>query len=446
MRPAPVRLWDAGTGKPLRTLEGRRAGPSTTWPSAPTSRLLVSGSRDGTCKVWRGRGRPPAGHAPPAPQGGIHLRLRPDGRSIVARHLDDTIRVWEFAPSEPAADRTLWWSPGSPTKARSSACWRSPRTARGSSPPPRTGPSRRRESANSRNSSSGRGQPDISRRALSVNGDGKTFRVGRMDGSVGNLSASPPWREGREDVPAGVAGRDPRPPATRATAAAWPSGSRTTTRGGRTTWRSPRPSPGPSRGAQTAGRTSTPTILGEGQQAVGSSRSRRPAGRSRSSTRSSRCSTTEGVRLERVPLQAVRDSYFTFRGKDDGTVNDFRVFNWEEMRLDGCSLRQRGGRQALALPAGAGFRLRGPSRRGEAVGLLRHHPAGPRAGRAVLRLVRPHPPGTALVPNGLPTFSLYFENDDESHRELSEAGSCISPRRPTAATWRGSGTSGAWKH
>src|SRR5690606_770291 len=42
----------------------------------------------------------------------------------------------------------------------------------------------------------------------------------------------------------------------------------------------------------------------------------------------------DGNRIERVLLQAVQDSYFTFRGKDSTQTGDFRVFNWEEMSLD----------------------------------------------------------------------------------------------------------------
>ena len=41
-----------------------------------------------------------------------------------------------------------------------------------------------------------------------------------------------------------------------------------------------------------------------------------------------------GQRVPRVLLQAVRDSYFTFRGKNDGDTDDFRLFNWEEMRIN----------------------------------------------------------------------------------------------------------------
>ena len=43
---------------------------------------------------------------------------------------------------------------------------------------------------------------------------------------------------------------------------------------------------------------------------------------------------TAGAPLERVVLQAVRDSWFTFRGKDSNQSDDFRVQNWREMELD----------------------------------------------------------------------------------------------------------------
>ena len=33
-------------------------------------------------------------------------------------------------------------------------------------------------------------------------------------------------------------------------------------------------------------------------------------------------------------------------------------------------------------------------------------------------IVEPHPPGTELIPNGLPTFPIYYENDDDALRQL----------------------------
>ena len=42
----------------------------------------------------------------------------------------------------------------------------------------------------------------------------------------------------------------------------------------------------------------------------------------------------QGRRVPRVLLQAVRDSYFTFRGKNGTETGDFRLFNWEEMGIN----------------------------------------------------------------------------------------------------------------
>jgi hypothetical protein len=41
-----------------------------------------------------------------------------------------------------------------------------------------------------------------------------------------------------------------------------------------------------------------------------------------------------GKPLLRTRLQAVRESYFTFRGKDSTTIDDFRLHRWEDMELN----------------------------------------------------------------------------------------------------------------
>ncbi len=40
---------------------------------------------------------------------------------------------------------------------------------------------------------------------------------------------------------------------------------------------------------------------------------------------------SEGKPVLRTRLQAVRESYFTFRGKDSTTSDDYRVHKWQEM-------------------------------------------------------------------------------------------------------------------
>ena len=123
----------------------------------------------------------------------------------------------------------------------------------------------------------------------------------------------------------------------------------------------------------------------------------------------------DGAPIERVRLQAMRDSWLTFRGKDSNTSGDFRLFKWDEMNLN----------QYLYV-------------NGEVVKLW-HYPRGPDSGYIVYPgtgnrhtffdttplahplgqpayIVEPRAPGTPAAANGLPMFPLYFENDDESRR------------------------------
>jgi hypothetical protein len=122
-----------------------------------------------------------------------------------------------------------------------------------------------------------------------------------------------------------------------------------------------------------------------------------------------------GRAVLRVRLQAVRDSYFTFRGKNSEQFNDFRLFNWQEMRL---------GEYLYAA--------------GE-VTRLQVHPRGPDSGFNVYPsegkrwtyfgtsgtthalgepayVVRPLPAGSEPLANGLPVFDIVYENDDDPRR------------------------------
>lgn len=155
----------------------------------------------------------------------------------------------------------------------------------------------------------------------------------------------------------------------------------------------------------------------------------------------------EGEPVERAVLQAVRDSWLTFRGKDSKTSGDFRVHNWMEMELD----------EYLYV-------------NGEVVKLW-HYPRGPDSGFLVYPgfgnrhtffdttpmahpvgqpcyIVRAFPPGAEPSPNGLPTYRLYYENDDESRRMAGADSklSFVAPEdgeyRITVADVRGTGGEG----
>jgi len=127
--------------------------------------------------------------------------------------------------------------------------------------------------------------------------------------------------------------------------------------------------------------------------------------------------TVDGKPILQTRLQAVRDSYFTFRGKDSDTSGDFRVFNWQEMELneylyaDGevsrLWLYPRGPDSGYTVYPGFGSR---------------HTYFGTTATSHALQapcfIVIPRRPDETLIANGLPVFPIYFENDDDGRREL----------------------------
>ena len=126
--------------------------------------------------------------------------------------------------------------------------------------------------------------------------------------------------------------------------------------------------------------------------------------------------TTDGQPVQRVLLQAVRDSYIDFRGIDSNT-RDCRVHNWGEMDLNQY-LFMKGEVVKLWLWP------RGPDS-----GFVFYPHAGNRqtffdttatshALHEPCYVVEAHPPGTQLISNGLPSFPINYENDDDSLRKL----------------------------
>ncbi len=123
----------------------------------------------------------------------------------------------------------------------------------------------------------------------------------------------------------------------------------------------------------------------------------------------------DGRPVERVWLQAVRDSSVTFRGIDSNNP-DCRLVNWEEMELN--QLVYLGGEvlRLFRAPRGpdAGFLF---YNRG---GRLTYYDTSPVAHPLdePAYIVEPHPPGAKLVSNGLPLFKLGYASDDDGERKL----------------------------
>ena len=124
----------------------------------------------------------------------------------------------------------------------------------------------------------------------------------------------------------------------------------------------------------------------------------------------------DGKPVERLQLQAVRNSAVTFKGIDS-TTSDCRVENWEEMDLNEYLYLQGEVVKIFRMPQGPDS------------GFLFYTSAGKRrayfdtsatahAVHEPCYVVEPHPAGAGLVANGLPVFHLYYANDDDGDRKL----------------------------
>ena len=125
----------------------------------------------------------------------------------------------------------------------------------------------------------------------------------------------------------------------------------------------------------------------------------------------------EGNPVPQIVLKAVRESYFTFRGKNSVIADDFRIHNWEEMNLNEYLYCNGEVVRLFQHPRGpdSGFQVYpGSGKRHAFFGTT----AMTHALHETCYIVRPHPVGTEFQPNGLPTFHLNYENDDGALRKI----------------------------
>jgi WD40 repeat protein len=91
-----LKLWDAATGRELRTLSGH-SDTVCSVAFSPDGRTIVSGSDDGTLKLWdaaTGREfRTLSGHSPDV----LSVAFSPDGSTIVSGSFDNTLKLWDDA-------------------------------------------------------------------------------------------------------------------------------------------------------------------------------------------------------------------------------------------------------------------------------------------------------------------------------------------------------------
>ncbi len=124
----------------------------------------------------------------------------------------------------------------------------------------------------------------------------------------------------------------------------------------------------------------------------------------------------KGEPIVRTRLQAVRETYFTFRGKDSSNSDDFRLHRWEDMELN--ELLYAGGEvvKLWLYPRGpdSGFKVYpGTGNRFTYFDTT----ATTHALNEPAWIVRELADGEPAIPNGLPVFPIYYTNDDEATRQ-----------------------------
>lgn len=124
----------------------------------------------------------------------------------------------------------------------------------------------------------------------------------------------------------------------------------------------------------------------------------------------------DGKPVERVLLQSVRDSHLNFRPIDSFADNP-RVENWEEMELNEFMYLQGEVCRILRMPEGPDSGFQFYKNLGKRITYF-DTSATAHALDELCYVVEPHPPGTRLVPNGLPAFTINYVNDDDGEREL----------------------------
>jgi hypothetical protein len=417
---AKIVLWDAATGKQLRTLSGHN-GAIFSLAFSPDGNLLASASADQTIKIWRVRDgerldtlKEPSGEQ-------FSVGFTPDGNQVVAAGADRRIRVWKLKSRDktelnpllesryaheaaitaisifPSGDRLL-----SSALDRTLKVWSLPGLELLEVLPP---------------------QPDTVTSLQSLPGDG--FMVARMDGSTEVLSAAKQRPDGTVPNPVSHTASNKSVPAPASKPALTAADGNAT----------PQPPPlqkeqEPNDRPQTAQEVVFPaelrgTIGRNGDVDTFKFAAKKGedwvfeifAAREKSTLDSKiEVLDASGKPLERVVLQSLRSSWLSFRGKDSTTSGDFRVQHYPEMELNEflyCNgevvklwMYPRGPDSGFLVYPGAG------SRHAFFGTTPISHPLG-----EVVYTVRPLPPGSQPPANGLPVFRLPYENDDDPERD-----------------------------
>jgi mono/diheme cytochrome c family protein len=400
-------LWDLNSGKEVRRFEGHN-GAIFDLVFSPDGTLLASASADSTIKLWHvEKGIRLDTLSQPLKEQYV-VRFSPDGRFVVGGGLDNRIRVWRVVSKKKPQINPLVYA----RIAHEGAITQLGFTPDGKSlisiSDDRT--LKLWETAEFTQLHAYARQSDITS-ALTMTADGKSFFVGRADGSIERLpvvSADQSQSTGRKIAAVSIAENlptheisetEPNNTIDNATAIMLPAS---------VTGRIHREGD-----AKDADIDLFRFEAKAGQTwvfEVNAARSKSPLDSTLAIL------DANGEPVPRVLLQAVRDSYIRFRGINSDT-KDCRLQNWAEMDLNQY-LYMNGEVVKLWLwPRGPDSGYIFYEQSGKRVNYFgttaTSHPL-----QEPCYIVEPHAPGTKLIPNGLPTFPVNFENDDDPEREL----------------------------
>lgn len=415
-----IRLWDRKTGNYLREFPSHN-GAVFDLAFSPDGKVLGSASADSTCKIWQvetGK-RLDTLNQPQGEQ--FRIAFTPDGKFIVGAGADNRIRLWRFLSKERprinpvvharfghedeivdialSADGRLL---ATTSADRALKLWSLPAVEL-------VGVAEQ--------------QPDVVSALAFL--EGRNLSVARLDGSHAEVMAKAISSSGDPDTsPSVVAGETPNESSDDMPKVV------EEVEGGE--------APFVALGVSAKGTIAEPGDTDEFQFAAEKGETwifETKAARDKSKL-DSKIAIFDGAGkpVERAVLQAMRDSWLTFRGKDSTTSGDFRVHNWREMELN----------EYLYV-------------NGEVVKLW-HYPRGPDSGFLVYPgfgarhsffettplshplgqpcyIVQALPAGAEPNPNGLPVYRLYYENDDEATRALGK-DSKLTFTAPETGTYR----------